>query len=315
MPLRRLISAVAPSYVVDAVRARRLRSQQEEEARLAALQQAREAEMRAAQERAARVASWDEACARAHAGGYHTKGLTRFRVARARLHAPDGSLLLANILGMALRLAGRKDVAVTDFGGSTGELGADVLMAWPGARYTVVEHPRLVGLMQADGVRPGVRYAAEIPAQCDIFYCSGALQYLAEPLEIWAQGLQSATRAAILRRNYFAPEECFDVQTSRLFENGFGPLPAGFADCSLAYPRRTLVERHIHDLARHYGFRCIANLDDPEDPGAGRYSRQLVFWRDLAPMPEKVSLAQRLTRAIRAPAGVDRFKCPPILEG
>lgn len=247
------------------------------------------------------VGSWDEACNRVD-GGYYQRGLTRFRVARARLHVPDGSLLLSNVLALAARLVGRADMAVTDFGGSTGEIGADFLLAWPGASYCVVENPRLVGRMQAEAMREGVTFATEMPAQCDIFYCSGALQYLAEPLQIWDAGLQSARHCAILRRNHFAPEEAFDIQTSRLFHNGHGPLPRGFADFALAYPRRTLVESQLHALARHRGFSCIANLDEPEDSEPGRYSRQLIFWRDAVPA-ERTSRTARLAGALRARMG------------
>jgi putative methyltransferase (TIGR04325 family) len=246
------------------------------------------------------AASWDEACERVE-GGYHTPGLTRFRVARARLHVPDGSLLLSNVLSLAARLVGRPDMAVTDFGGSTGEMGADFLIVWPAATYCVVENPRLVAGMHREAMRQGVLFSTEMPAQCDIFYCSGALQYLAEPLEIWNRGLMSARHCAVLRRNYFADEEEFDIQTSRLFHNGHGPVPDGFDDFQLAYPRRTLIETQLHALARHHGFTCIANLDDPEDADPGRYSRQLVFWRDaVSSPPPRRELGMRLARLARA---------------
>jgi putative methyltransferase (TIGR04325 family) len=282
MQLKHIIKTVTPSVLVNAIRARRHAKREVP---------------------GGAFASWDEAFARAHAGGYGTRGLTRFRIARARLHVPDGALLLSNVLALAARLVSRPDMSVTDFGGSTGELGADFLLAWPRASYCVVENPRMAALMQDESIRKGVRFTDEMPASCDIFYSSGALQYLAEPLEVWARGLQSARHAAVLRRNRFAGGEEFDIQTSRLFDNGHGKLPRGFADFTLAYPRRTLIEAQIHALARHHGFSCIANLDDPEDAGPGCYSRQLVFWRDAAPAPPPPSFPARLARALRARLG------------
>lgn len=300
MNLRRLVSAAAPSFIVDAVRARRLQLQMDDDEREDAERTARDAAEQEEEVRALRAESWDDACRRAEAGGYHTRGLNRFRVARARHRVADGSLLLGNVLALVAMMVNKGDLAVTDFGGAAGELGRDFLLSWPEARYAVVENPRLVGLMQQERQYSGLTFATDMPAQCDIFYCGGALQYLAEPLEVWAQGLQSARHAAVLRRNHFAAAEEFDLQQSRLFDNGNGPLPQGFADFLLTYPRRTLIEDQIHALARHHGFRCIANLDDCEHPPGERYSRQLVFWRDQALPPDERPFWARLSRVLNA---------------
>jgi putative methyltransferase (TIGR04325 family) len=279
------------------VRARRQQRQLDDDEYQAAQRAARDDAERQRRVRALQAKSWDDACRRAEAGGYHTKGLNRFRVARARHRIADGSLLLGNVLALVAHLVGKREVAVTDFGGAAGELGRDFLLSWPEARYSVVENPRLVGLMQQERPTNGLTFATDMPGQCDIFYCSGALQYLAEPLDIWVQGLQSARHAAVLRRNHFAAAEEFDLQQSHLFENGNGPLPPGFADFTLTYPRRTLIEDQVHALARHHGFRCIANLDDCEHPPGEQYSRQLVFWRDQALTPDARPLWARLSHA------------------
>jgi len=304
MNLKRFVSAVTPSIVVDAVRSRRLQRQLEEDERLAAQEAAKHAAAAESAARAAHVESWDEALRRAEAGGYGASGLNRFRVARARHWVADGSLLLSNVLALVAMLVNRRDVSVTDFGGAAGELGRDFLLSWPEARYCVVENPRMAGLMQQEPARRGLSFSAEMPAACDIFYCSGALQYLAEPLEVWAAGLQSARFAAVLRRNYFAASEEFDLQESHLFNNGAGPLPAGFADFRITIPRRTLIEDQIHALARHHGFRCIANLDDCENPPGERYSRQLVFWRDQTLPPDERPFWARLSRAFTGHASL-----------
>jgi putative methyltransferase (TIGR04325 family) len=280
MSLKRMVSAVLPSFIVDEVRARRWREQQ-------AVQDAaalRDEEEARAREAARRVHSWNQACDRARAGGgYDTNLLTQFRIARARGYRPDGSLLNASILGLVARLADKPNLAVTDFGGAVGEMGADFRLAWPQSVYTVVEHWRLVQCMQSEAMWPGVNFAVQIPPRCDIFYASGALQYIANPLEAWERGLKSARRAAIIRRTYFSDREKFDVQISQLFNNGNGPLPDGFANSTIAYPRRTLNEADIRAAAERYGFDCIASLEEPDEAGDDTYSRQLVFWRRRKP--------------------------------
>ena len=298
MNLNRLVSAAAPSFIVDAVRARRLQRQLDDDEREGVARAARDAAEQELAAHALRAESWDDACRRAEAGGYHTRGLNHFRVARARHRVADGSLLLGNVLALVAHSINKRDVAVTDFGGAAGELGQDFLLSWPQARYAVVENSRLAGLMRQERQYSGLSFVLDMPAQCDIFYCSGALQYLAEPLDIWAQGLQSARHAVVLRRNYFADAEEFDLQQSHLFDNGNGPLPDGFADFAVTYPRRTVVEDQIHALARHHGFRCIANLDDCEHPPGERYSRQLVFWRDQALPPDERPFWTRLGQVL-----------------
>ena len=292
MSLKRMVTAVLPSFIVDEVRARRWREQRAVHD-AAAL---REEEDARARETARRVHSWNQACDRARAGGgYDTNHLTQFRIARARGYKPDGSLLNASILGMVARLAAKDDLAVTDFGGAVGEMGADFRLAWPEASYTVVEHWRLVQCMQSEAMWPGVHFAVQMPARCDIFYASGALQYVANPLEVWERGLKSARRAAILRRTYFSDSEKFDVQISQLFNNGNGPLPDGFTNTTIAYPRRTLNEQEIRDAAARQGFDCIAALDEPDEAGDDNYSRQLVFWRRRKP-----GVMARLAKRLRA---------------
>jgi putative methyltransferase (TIGR04325 family) len=194
---------------------------------------------------------------------------------RSRLRKRDGSLLTGNILGLTARLAGKQDLSITDFGGATGDLGADFLAAFPAGSYTVVENPTLVSLMSNQGP---VRFATEIPGRCDIFYSSSCLQYLVDPVGVLADGFASAKLAVVLVRNSFSDAERFYVQRSRLFDNGGGPLPEGFENCWISYPHRTLVEQDVAALAASQGFRCIARLEEPKTFPRS-YSKQLVFWR------------------------------------
>lgn len=191
------------------------------------------------------------------------------------MRVADGSLLLGSVLNFTTLLANNAAIAITDFGGATGDLGSDFLAAYPAARYTVVENPTLAALMLG---RSPVNFATKAPAQCDIFYSSGTLQYLGDPMAVLAQGFSSARISVALARNSFSDAERFYVQKSRLFDNGGGPIPTGYTDQIISYPHRTLIEANVLRMAEKHGFRCIAALDENKTFPRS-YGKQLVFLR------------------------------------
>jgi putative methyltransferase (TIGR04325 family) len=148
-----------------------------------------------------RYSTWEGACAAA--SSYDYEALNAFKVARSAQRRVDGSLLTASVLQLAALALRKPDVAVTDFGGATGDLGRDFLAAWPGASYTVVETPALVAMMQGHSA---VRFEPSIPKTCDLFFSSGTLQYVDKPMEVMAEGFTSALHAVVLVRNTFCDE-------------------------------------------------------------------------------------------------------------
>jgi putative methyltransferase (TIGR04325 family) len=223
-----------------------------------------------------RYPTWEAACAAA--ASYDNEALNAFKVARSAQRRVDGSLLTASVLQLAALALGKPDVAVTDFGGATGDLGRDFLASWPGASYTVVETPALVAMMQAHGA---VRFEPSIPNACDVFFSSGTLQYVDRPMEVMADGFKSAGHAVVLVRNTFCDEAQYHVQRSKLFENGYGPIPEGFRNTTVRYPHQTINEGSMHALADRHGFRCVARLEEAIDlqhPGQV-YGKQLVFMK------------------------------------
>lgn len=259
MTAKRIISACLPSYFVDRVRAKRF-------AREVAEQQQRDRDD-IERERAAREAiSWQDAVTRA--GHYDDQALTEFRLARSRTFVPDGSLLRSNILGVVAEILSKPDISVTDLGGSTGELGRDFIAKYPAARFTVIDVAALVEHCESEG---GLSFATEIPDSCDIFYSSGTLQYLADPMATLERGMRSARQFVILRRNHLADNITFDIQRPWLWENGDGPIPEGFPNRKVSYPRQTLVERDVLALAGRSGLRCVFAAND-----AGR---EMIFRR------------------------------------
>lgn len=220
------------------------------------------------------VSSWEEACRSSNT--YDTAQLNAFREARSAGRQVDGSLLAASVLGLLGLMIEDFTPSVTDFGGATGDLGADFLQAFPKATYTVVETETMANLMHD---KSAVQFATTVPVSCDIFYSSGTLQYLDDPLSVLAAGLESARRFVALVRNSFSEREIFQVQVSKLFDNGVGPIPTGFSNRNISYPHRTLKESAVVALAASKGFRCISRLEETSGALGESYGRQLVFER------------------------------------
>jgi putative methyltransferase (TIGR04325 family) len=221
--------------------------------------------------------SWQAASAAS--AGYENETLNAFKVQRAAQRKADGSLLATNLLHLTAMALGKADIAVTDFGGSTGDLGRDFLSVFPKATYTVVENPTMVKLMRD---QDGVRFSQTIPEACDIFFSSGTFQYLEDPVDVVNRGFASAGFAAILARNSFSDVDLFRVQRSKLYENGSGDIPKGYRNVRISYPHRTLKESMVHEIAERHGLRCVARIEDNDGviPYRGMvYGRQLVFLR------------------------------------
>jgi putative methyltransferase (TIGR04325 family) len=220
--------------------------------------------------------SW-EAAKRA-AATYGDSALTAFRAVRSIGHKANGQGILATPLNLLAIALGRENLSIIDLGGSTGELGKDFLARYPRGSYCVVETPALVESMRA--ARPELQFATTVSGQCDVFYTSGTLQYLDDPMSALAAGMKSARSAVVLARNSFCDTDLYRVQKSRLFDNGSGDVPPGFSDCWITYPHRTINEGAVMRMAADHGFSCAARME--ETSGVYRYrgavyGKQLVF--------------------------------------
>jgi hypothetical protein len=224
--------------------------------------------------RGRRPVTYDEAFGRS--SGYTDDLLTRFRVERERGRQPKGE---TGLLGQVVRELGPGPIEVTDFGGAAGELARDLVAAFPNVQCTVVENATMAALARTT---PGVRFSAEIPPACDVFHSSCALFYVTQPMEQLELGFRSARRAVVLVRNCFCDTKLYRIQKSWLFDNGSGPIPAGFTNMRISYPHQTLNEGEILALAERLGFRCTLRQDDDDGvlPWRGMvYGRKLVFTR------------------------------------
>jgi putative methyltransferase (TIGR04325 family) len=223
--------------------------------------------------------TWETAAA--SCSSYENDLLNGFRIARDDLNRKNGRVIDLEgnaLLWVTSLLPG--SLAVTDFGGATGEFGAALQLLRPQVEYTVVENPALVAALAANN--NSVRFATKIPGECDVFFTSSSLQYIGDPYGVLVAGFRSAKSAVILARNNFSERERFRVQRSPLFNNGGGAIPAGFSNSTITYPLRTISERRVRAVASEFGFKLIARVPEPSEGLAHldkAYSAQLVFLR------------------------------------
>ncbi|MBX4908358.1 MULTISPECIES: hypothetical protein [Rhizobium] len=222
--------------------------------------------------------SWSEAAAAAPA--YGDKHLTAFRIKRSRqLVGQEESYvqLPADLLPAMDVPSGR----FVDFGGSAGEFCAVLRKQFPAWSFTIVETKSMAEA--AKDLRPGISYSDQLPAEFDVFYSSGTLQYLADPEKLWREALSRTTRYAYLARNAFSNRKLFTVQSSRLFDNGAGPVPEGFDNVEIRYPHQTVSEASLRGIADEMGFDLAARFEGRNSGVIGTradvYGADLLFKR------------------------------------
>jgi putative methyltransferase (TIGR04325 family) len=221
--------------------------------------------------------TWQAATAAAES--YDVERLNAFRIARYLANPGQTADLRGNPIGLVTRLLGPGQ-HIVDFGGSGGELALALRLQDPSRRLTVVESP---GLVKA--VRPldGVVFSDAMPDAMDVFYTSSTIQYLDDPYGLMDQAFQSTAKAVIVVRNSFAEREIFRVQTSRLFDHGFGVIPPGFANASIKTAHRTIVESRIDEIAARRGFDKTYRVVLPRAGFGSDWEVSLVYLRSEGP--------------------------------
>ena len=225
--------------------------------------------------------TWESAAS--SCSSYEDDLLNRFRVARDDLNRKNGRVidLQGNaLLWVASLMRGR--LAITDFGGATGEFGEALQGLRSDVDYTVVENASLVSAFAAK--KAAIRFSTEIPASCDVFFSSSSLQYVQDPYGVFSAGLGSARRAVVLVRNHFSERDSIRIQRSPLFHNGGGAIPPGFPNSTITYPIRTVSERRLQTMASEAGFNMIARVPERSEGLAHldqAYSVQLVFVKSM----------------------------------
>ncbi|WP_143867416.1 hypothetical protein [Nostoc linckia] len=123
-------------------------------------------------------------------------------------------------------------------------------------QWAVVETPALVGASNdSDSLKffssptPAIQWLQRI----DLLNLSGVIQFLENAPSMIGSILKAKPRFISVTRTPLSTTDMkFDVQVSRLFDNGFGPVPAGYVDCEIRYPRILWPDATIKDLFSGY---------------------------------------------------------------
>ncbi|WP_434733769.1 hypothetical protein NL154_05725 [Rhizobium sp. YTUHZ044] len=225
-----------------------------------------------------RYDSWVEAAAAS--ADYAAPDLTAFRILRSRGIIGSEEAYIrppARLLEAIETKTGR----LVDFGGSAGEMCATLQKKLPGWSFTVIETAPMANGSRP--LRPSIAYSDQLPDAFDVFYSSGTLQYLEKPEQLWRDALSRTARYAYLARNAFSDRKIYSVQVSRLFDNGAGPIPLGFKNIRVRYPKQTLSEITICQIAEDAGFALVDRIADQNTGVTGTkddvYGADLLFKR------------------------------------
>jgi len=228
--------------------------------------------------------------------GYESDDLARTVLAKtvAALEQ-DISVMVAQHSTMATLLAVLEasavcpdPVRVLDFGGAFGV--AYFLIRQKGiptARWAVVEsssftrHRRSLesdSLRFFDRVSDAVAWLGEV----DLLYSSSALQYTPNPERSLGELIAMTPRVlGLLRCALSRGDRIITIQSSRLSENGPGPLPDGFIDREVRYPITFMRDADLLKATRHYRLLIHSDLAVQRQTIAGQplVSGEAFIWR------------------------------------
>lgn len=157
----------------------------------------------------------------------------------------------------------RGQIRVLDFGGAAG---AHYLVATAFFRekirihWNVVETPAMAqaaGKLAKQGLKfyPDLSDAARSLSPLDLVLASGSIHVCEDPIGKLDSLISLGAKHLILTRTCFLETQetlCFD-QTSRLSENGPGPLPSEFKDREVSYPNYLVPKQHaVNRLGLNY---------------------------------------------------------------
>jgi putative methyltransferase (TIGR04325 family) len=179
---------------------------------------------------------------------------------------PGAERTMLGVLLAATRSPSRP-LRVLDFGGACGFHYMASLPAGIRTQWAVVETPAMAArgeLFQTDELR----FFCDIDAACawlggiDLLHSSSTLQYVPEPSQTLTRlvGL-SATVVLWSRMALTDGATSKSLQTSRLAENGPGPMPAGFADALVIYPITRLSRAEF--IRAHDRYYLVAEFGEP----------------------------------------------------
>jgi putative methyltransferase (TIGR04325 family) len=198
----------------------------------------------------------------------------------------QGAGLYIAIPYVAARVTGRP-LRVLDFGGAFGAHGmicARVMRDIP-LRWAVVESPAFAEIakpVESNALKIFSRTGSAVDwlGGEDLLHSSGTLQYLAEPEQV-ARELTSISAPFMLwqRMAFAKAERLIVVQTSRLAENGMGPLPPAFKDRQITYPATYVTEAEFMQSVAGYSVVVRIPGSDATSDGLATFGTVLLLGR------------------------------------
>lgn len=216
-------------------------------------------------------------CALAACGdvGYESEELARVVVEKTRrlITSQNHEVPPSGILLAAASLEGRgSSLRVVDIGGAAGAHYLGVRMILPQSvrlEWVVVETGAMISAADAIHLGPEVRFSTDLNASLgrwesppDLVLASGVLMCLPEPRESLEQICASSAASIVFTRTGLAPAGAtrIIVQSSRLADNGPGPLPQGFTDRLVRYPNTFIPRAEFEKvLSRNHEIRFSAS--------------------------------------------------------
>lgn len=174
----------------------------------------------------------------------------------------SGEQLLPTIAGVAAAGAAQP-LRVLDFGGAAGSHFLVAKAAFPSRtmRWAVIETPAMAAAAAAKFGNDELRFFTDIAAAvgwlegADLMHCDSALQYAPEPEAALDALIGLGAPAMLWARLMLADRRERFIQTSRLKDNGPGPLPEGVADRAVSYPATRLPRAEFLAAHERAGYR------------------------------------------------------------
>jgi putative methyltransferase (TIGR04325 family) len=204
----------------------------------------------------------------------------------------QGAALFFVLPYAALKL-GTRPLRILDFGGAFGVHAMIAMSRFPNIamKWAVVESEAFSAIaapVEGEALRvfSSIEAAHEWLGGIDIVHSASALQYMPNPDCVLARLVGLNAPLMLWQRMMFSNGlRTIVVSTTRLWQNGMGPLPPGFEDREVKYPEVFVTEAEF--LAGHRDYRVTVQIPGTElhADGLARFGDVLLLERDVASPP------------------------------
>ena len=150
----------------------------------------------------------------------------------------------------------------------------------------VIESPRMVEESSKWNSANGIMFSSSLEAvisqnQIDIFFSSGAIQYLPSPLAPLALVASFGIPLVALTRNNFSAKSKVVAQRSTLSMNGTGAHIENYGNPAMYYPNTSIVKSELINIFSSNGYNVILDTSGTSSGVYGNecYSGDLVFMK------------------------------------